>query len=119
MLQSCPADQAARRLDPKKKYVCAVCKSVCDLLGLFVHMKQVHHGLLCQYCLKLFKKVRDLEHHLAASYRLPSRYYSRFGRLAEFSGREATLACGECSVLLSVQQVTLRVGRHPFFLQAE
>ncbi len=24
-----PADQAARRLDPKKKYVCAVCKSAC------------------------------------------------------------------------------------------
>ena len=46
----------ARPLDPKKKYVCAVCKSVCDLFGLFLHMKEVHHGLLCQYCLKLFKK---------------------------------------------------------------
>ena len=44
-------------LDPKKKYVCAVCKSVCDLIGLFMHMKEVHHGLLCQFCLKLFKKV--------------------------------------------------------------
>ena len=44
-------------LDPRKKYVCAVCKSVCDLLGLFNHMKEVHHGLLCQFCLKLFKKV--------------------------------------------------------------
>jgi hypothetical protein len=49
----------ARSLDPKKKYVCAVCKSVCDLYGLFLHMKEVHHGLLCQYCLKLFKKVRE------------------------------------------------------------
>lgn len=52
-----PPEHTVKRLDPKKKYVCAVCKSVCDLLGLFVHMKQVHFGLLCQYCLKLFKKV--------------------------------------------------------------
>ncbi len=28
-------------MNQKKKYVCAVCKSVCDLFGLFVHMKQV------------------------------------------------------------------------------
>ncbi len=48
---------SGRPLDPKKKYVCAVCKSVCDLYGLFLHMKEVHHGLLCMYCLKLFKKV--------------------------------------------------------------
>jgi hypothetical protein len=48
---------SGRSLDPKKKYVCAVCKSVCDLYGLFIHMKEVHHGLLCMYCLKLFKKV--------------------------------------------------------------
>lgn len=47
----------SRLLDAKKKYVCAVCKSVCDLIGLFDHMKEVHHGLLCQFCLKLFKKV--------------------------------------------------------------
>ena len=100
-----PAEHTAKRLDPKKKYVCAVCKSVCDLLGLFVHMKQVHHGLLCQYCLKLFKKVRDLEHHLVASHRLPSRYYSSLGQLREVSGCGATLACGECSVLLSLEQV--------------
>ena len=32
---------SALLLDPKKKYVCAVCKSVCDLYGLFLHMKQV------------------------------------------------------------------------------
>ena len=50
----------SRVLDPKKKYVCAVCKSVCDLVGLFIHMKEVHQGLLCQYCLKLFKKVCSL-----------------------------------------------------------
>ena len=102
-----PAGHTAKRLDPKKKYVCAVCKSVCDLLGLFVHMKQVHHGLLCQYCLKLFKKVRDLEHHLAATHRLSSRYYSSLSRLAELSGRRATLACGECSVLLTLEQAEL------------
>ena len=99
-----PREHTVRRLDPKKKYVCAVCKSVCDLLGLFVHMKQVHHGLLCQYCLKLFKKVGDLEHHLAAAHRLPTRYYSSFGQMTGASGGQVTLACGECSVLLSREQ---------------
>ena len=57
-------NSAAKTMNPKKKYVCAVCKSVCDLFGLFTHMKTVHKGLLCQYCLKLFKKVADLEIHL-------------------------------------------------------
>ena len=28
-------------MNPRKKYVCSVCKSVCDLFGLFLHMKQV------------------------------------------------------------------------------
>ena len=31
----------AKPMNPKKKYVCAVCKSPCDLYGLFFHMKQV------------------------------------------------------------------------------
>ena len=31
----------AKQMNPKKKYVCAVCKSSCDLYGLFLHMKQV------------------------------------------------------------------------------
>ena len=67
-------DNPVKQLDVKKKYVCAVCKSVCDLYGLFIHMKTVHHGLLCQYCLKLFKRVRDLESHLATSHHTVSRY---------------------------------------------
>ena len=65
-----PPEHTVKRLDPKKKYVCAVCKSVCDLLGLFVHMKQVHFGLLCQYCLKLFKKVRHKQ--IRSDLRFPS-----------------------------------------------
>ena len=59
-----PPEHTVKRLDPKKKYVCAVCKSVCDLLGLFVHMKQVHFGLLCQYCLKLFKNIKCMKQHM-------------------------------------------------------
>ena len=38
--------QMVKTMNPKKKYVCAVCKSVCDLYGLFVHMKQVNTVLL-------------------------------------------------------------------------
>ena len=33
----------AKQMNPKKKYVCAVCKSSCDLYGLFNHMKQVRY----------------------------------------------------------------------------
>ena len=33
----------AKQMNPKKKYVCAVCKSSCDLYGLFNHMKQVRN----------------------------------------------------------------------------
>lgn len=43
--------QEAKIMNPKKKYVCAVCKSVCDLFGLFIHMKQVRksksYGVSC------------------------------------------------------------------------
>ena len=101
----------ARQLDSKKKYVCAVCKSVCDLYGLFVHMKTVHHGLLCQYCLKLFKKVRDLESHLAAVHRVPAHYYASSQQLAAISGDRLSAACGECSALLTVAQIERHVCR--------
>ena len=56
----------------------AVCKSVCDLHGLFLHMKQVHKGLLCQYCLKLFKKVVDLDGHMRSAHRVSQRYFPRW-----------------------------------------
>ena len=45
------------KLNPNKKYVCAVCKTVTTLVGLFMHMRDVHNGVLCQYCLKMFKRV--------------------------------------------------------------
>ncbi len=62
-----PASKS-KTMNQRKKYVCAVCKSVCDLFGLFLHMKQVHKGILCQYCLKLFKRVSDLEGHLKTAH---------------------------------------------------
>ena len=102
-------DNKVKQLDSKKKYVCAVCKSVCDLYGLFIHMKTIHHGLLCQYCLKLFKKVRDLENHLATSHRVVTRYYSDRQQLTEISGTDFSLACGDCSALLSVEQLETHV----------
>jgi len=97
----------SRILDPKKKYVCAVCKSVCDLFGLFVHMKEVHHGMLCQYCLKLFKKVRDLEHHLITVHKQQPRYYSSMEMFKQYTGTNYSLACGECNTLLSPDQAEM------------
>lgn len=38
---------STKTVNPKKKYVCAVCKSVCDLFGLFLHMKQVSIAINC------------------------------------------------------------------------
>lgn len=60
--------QPTKTMNPRKKYLCAVCKSTCDLFGLFAHMKRVHKGLLCQYCLKLFKRVPELEAHLRSAH---------------------------------------------------
>ena len=40
-------------MNPRKKYVCAVCKSPCDLYGLFFHMKQVSFHV----CFTLLKKL--------------------------------------------------------------
>merc|ERR1719334_768727 len=94
-----------KQLDVKKKYVCAVCKSVCDLFGLFLHMKTVHHGLLCQYCLKLFKKVRDLENHLHSTHKVANRYYSNKEQLILASGDQFSLACGDCSAVVSLDQL--------------
>ena len=31
----------SKPMNPRKKYQCAVCKSACDLFGLFFHMKKV------------------------------------------------------------------------------
>ena len=105
-------ENTVKQLDVKKKYVCAVCKSVCDLYGLFIHMKTVHHGLLCQYCLKLFKRVRDLESHLATSHRTVSRYYSDTEHLLTTSGPGFSLACGDCSALVSLSQMETHQCRH-------
>ena len=99
------------QLDSKKKYVCAVCKSVCDLYGLFIHMKTVHQGLLCQYCLKLFKKVRDLESHLASVHRVGTRYYSDGAQLSAISGANFSLACGDCNMLVTASMLDRHVCR--------
>lgn len=92
-------------LDPRKKYVCAVCKSVFDLVGLFLHMKEVHHGLLCQYCLKLFKKVKDLDYHLGSVHHQRVRYYHSIDLFKLYSGHMYTMACSECSAIVSVEEV--------------
>ena len=86
-----------KTMNPRKKYVCAVCKSVCDLFGLFTHMKTVHQGLLCQYCLKLFKKVADLEIHLSKVHFVYRRYYNNKASFKEYSGDSYTFACTQCS----------------------
>ena len=94
-----------KTMNPRKKYVCAVCKSVCDLFGLFTHMKTVHQGLLCQYCLKLFKKVADLEVHLNKVHFVYRRYYSNKDSFKEYSGDAYTFACTACSSLVPFENL--------------
>ena len=38
-----------KTMNPKKKYVCATCKSNFDLFGLYSHMKKVANKLGCFY----------------------------------------------------------------------
>ena len=54
---------------------------------------QVHRGILCQYCLKLFKKVRDLDSHLAGVQKVPSRYYHSQEQLQQYTGTNYSFVC--------------------------
>ncbi|CAB4067934.1 unnamed protein product [Lepeophtheirus salmonis] len=86
--------------NPKKKYVCGVCQSQFDLHGIFVHMKQVHKGMLCQYCLKLFMEVNELEAHLKRDHKVHSRYYHSFDKFEEISGSRYNFVCGQCNKMV-------------------
>ena len=95
------AAQPSKPMNARKKYVCAVCKSVCDLHGLFLHMKQVHKGLLCQYCLKLFKKVVDLEGHMRSAHRVSQRYFPSVAMFNLGMGERAvSLVCSGCNAVV-------------------
>ena len=95
------APQPTRPMNARKKYVCAVCKSVCDLHGLFLHMKQVHKGLLCQYCLKLFKKVGDLEGHMRSTHMVSQRYFPSVVMFNLGMGERAvSLVCSNCNAVV-------------------
>ncbi|TRY61774.1 hypothetical protein TCAL_12268 [Tigriopus californicus] len=87
-------------MNARKKYVCSVCQSVCDLFGLFTHMKQVHKGLLCQYCLKLFKRVPDLEQHLKNMHNLRHRFFHSTKEFTNICGSNYSLVCGSCSQMV-------------------
>lgn len=86
-----------KTLNPRKKYVCAVCKESpaagsslskhLNLAGLFLHMWETHEGLLCQYCLKLFRRPPELEAHLKDVHNVYKRYYSSQDRWEALSLR--------------------------------
>lgn len=107
--------QEARTVDPKKKYVCAVCKSVCDLLGLFTHMKEVHQGVLCQYCLKLFKKVGDLELHLKNMHKVRSRFFHSAQEFLDKANPAFSIICSVCSKMVKAKDL----ASHPCGLQSK
>ena len=105
LLRDLYPDNFVKTMNPRKKYVCAVCKSVCDLFGLFSHMKTVHKGLLCQYCLKLFKKVADLENHLKKTHHVYQRYYHNKKLFEEYSGTSYTFSCTKCSSFVAFKNL--------------
>ena len=97
-------------MNPKKKYVCAVCKEVCNIHSLFNHMKEVHSGLLCQYCLKLFKKVPDLENHLKKVHNIHNVYFNNPKQVEKFSGDNYTCVCANCNQFVTFKQMTSGKG---------
>ena len=101
--------QEVKVMNPRKKYVCAVCKSVCDLFGLFFHMKEVHQGMLCQYCLKLFKRVSDLETHMKNAHGVRRMFFHSFREFSKYCGTDYSFACGNCSQILRYQDL----DKHP------
>ena len=66
---------------------------------------QVHQGLLCCYCTKLFKKVSDLETHIRNAHRVPKRYYHNTKQFVSVSGSKYHLVCSICSDIISTKEL--------------
>ena len=60
-------------------------------------------------------QVKDLDHHLEVTHRQIPRYYHSMEKFKEFSGSNYSLACGECSTVLTLAEAELHVcGRLQF-----
>ena len=76
-----------------------------NLLQTFFLNFQVHRGLLCCYCTKLFKKVSDLEIHIKTAHRVPTRYYPSTKQFSATSGQKYNFVCSQCSCVLSIKDL--------------
>jgi hypothetical protein len=68
-------------------------------------MKQVHKGLLCQYCLKLFKRVVDLDQHMKAAHKVTRSYFPTVSAFQSGSGlnrENSALVCATCSAMVRI-----------------
>ena len=79
------------------------------ILHPYYKIFQVHRGILCQYCLKLFKKVRDLDSHLAGVHKVQSRYYHSSAQLAKYSGTSYSFICSGCSEMVEFGELDAHV----------
>ena len=71
----------------------------------FLFLFQVHQGLLCCYCTKLFKKVSDLETHIKSVHRVSSRYYHNAKQFASISGQKYNFVCSICSETITLKNL--------------
>lgn len=53
--------------------------------------------------------MRDLQHHLSATHGEQPRYYHNMDQFKKYSGTSYTLACGECSAVMSVNEAERHV----------
>ena len=53
--------------------------------------------------------MRDLQHHLSATHGEQPRYYHNMDQFKKYSGTSYTLACGECSAVMGVNEAERHV----------
>ena len=62
---------------------------------------QVHGGLLCQFCLKLFKKVSEIEAHLKSTHDVSKLYFHSPRTFLNYAGTKYSLVCSMCSEVVA------------------
>ena len=76
--------------------MCSVLKNnqICNLFF------QTHGGLLCQFCLKLFKKVGEIEVHLKKVHRVSRWYFPSAKMFTAYAGHAYSFICSICNVVM-------------------
>lgn len=73
---SVPPQQAEKKKDKKKVFLCSPCGTHYENWNLFKHMREVHKKYICLYCLGIFQSAERLVNHLEAKHQVRKKHVS-------------------------------------------